>query len=72
MDNQDTPQQQYNTRIKQKQEKQNQEQNELRPGAMHGLASPVPIPNDGTCREVLIVKSRTFNINMHQFMYLHY
>jgi hypothetical protein len=67
MDNQDTPQQQYNTRIK-----QNQEQNELRPGAMHGLASPVPIPNDGTCREVLIVKSRTFNINMHQFMYLHY
>jgi hypothetical protein len=39
MDNQDTPQQQYNTRIKQKQEKQNQEQNELRPGAMHGLTS---------------------------------
>jgi hypothetical protein len=39
MDNQDTSQQQYNTRIKQKQEKQNQEQNELRPGAMHGLTS---------------------------------
>lgn len=34
MGNQDTPQQQYNTRIK-----QNQEQNELRPGAMHGLTS---------------------------------